>query len=77
MNKLRGYYTWRWHVTDTIVFRSDLDMVDDEYARTQDCYRRFDECKQKAIDDLQYEIEELEESLADIRALKLTDVKRI
>ncbi len=72
----KGYYLWRWYGINTIIFEPHLTMHCDDYARTQDCFKRFDECKKKAIKDLQTRINELEQELLEIKSLKATDVKR-
>jgi len=58
----KGYYLWRWFDVPTIVFDTTMEMHCDDYAKTQDCFRRFDECKNKAIDDLEHEIEAMKDA---------------
>jgi hypothetical protein len=71
----RGYYLWDWYGTKTIKFDADIEFESEEYAKTQDCYRRFDDAKKAGIAALEYEIEIAEARLAILKKLTIKDVK--
>lgn len=71
----RGYYLWDWYGTKTIKFQDDLEFHSDEYAKTQDCYRRFEEAKKVGIAELKYEIEVAQNRLESLMKLTNQDVK--
>lgn len=73
----KGYYMWRWFDTNQIVFDPDLKMHSEDFAKTQGCFRRFDECKKKAISDLQGEIAERQQALNGIKSLKISEVRKL
>ena len=72
----RGYYLWDWYGTKTINFQDDLEFHSDEYAKTQDCYRRFEEAKKQGIREMELSIEIAQEQLESLKKLTIEDVKK-
>jgi hypothetical protein len=71
----RGYYLWDWYGTRTIKFDRDIQFHCDDYAKTQDCYRRFDDAKKAGIAELEYEIEMAKGRLDALKKLTIKEVK--
>jgi hypothetical protein len=70
----RGYYLWDWYGTKTIKFDADICFHCDEYAKTQDCYRRFHDAKKAGIAALKYEIELAQAQLDALKKLTIKEV---
>ncbi len=66
----RGYYLWDWHGTRTIYFDSTVEFLDNAYATSQGAFKRFKDCKEHGIDELELEIAELQADLERLKAMK-------
>lgn len=72
----RGFYLWDWFGTKTIVFRTDMDFHDMDFARKQDCFPRFNEAKKRGISDIKRRIAILEQQLRELERTTLQDVRQ-
>ena len=70
----RGYYLWDWYRTRTIKFDPDIAFHSDEYAKSQDCYRRFADAKQAGITEMSAEILQLKDRLDQLEKLTIKDI---
>ena len=72
----KGYYLWDWYGTRTIKFDGDIQFHCDEYAKKEDCFRRFEDAKKAGIAFLEYEIEIAQNRLNALRKLTVGDLKK-
>lgn len=73
----RGYYLWDWNNTKTIVFSNSIEFHCDDYAKTQDAFKRFKDAKAAGIAELEAIILEAQEHLKDLKAVKCKDVVKV
>jgi len=73
----KGFYMWDWYGSKQIVYDPELDMGNEVYANSQDCFKRFDDCKKRAIQDLEWRIRELLDTLDEVKALTRSKVESV
>jgi len=75
---MRGWYCWDWYNTRTITFQDDddLPLSNNEYAASQGCFRKFDDCRKYGLEDLKSQIVDLHDSMVALKMLEIKDVKK-
>jgi hypothetical protein len=66
---------WDWYGTKTIRFDADIEFCSDEDAKTQDCYRRFEDVKKAGIRELELELKVIQRQLEALNKLTIKVVK--
>ena len=74
--EMKGFYLWDWFETGSIKFDSDIEFQFEEYAKTQGCFRRFDDCKRHGLNELEDRIDELHALRDALKKLTVKDVKK-